>query len=240
MVEIDPMDGHIPLHLLDQLAADGGLLEPEQARSIEKHLPDCSHCRERLESIRNQRQDYLKNHPAREAHRQVTQRSQTAGPAWSPLNKRLAFASGILAVLLAVGLVVFLFDRQATDGILIKGETEIGFTVVHRDQQRTHHRTRQVTLQPGDRIHLQPVYPEGHDHLTVFAVEADGSSVRLFARTKTDTRVIPGLEVDDSPGPNHLVVVYSAKEVPARSLAALEKEKELRTVTIRIDKNLPE
>jgi hypothetical protein len=241
MAEIEPAEKHIPLHLLDQMAAEGGLLESDQRQTIEKHLSGCRHCQERLESVQKEREKYLKDHPAEELYRKVVHQAQDTRPAWYVHKRNLAIASGILVVLLTVGLLWFISDRQTAPEILVKGEGEIGFTVLHLDQRRSYHKARQITLQPGDQIHLQPVYPEGYAYLTVFSAEAGGSVTRLFDRTGMDTSRFPGLEVDDSPGPDHLLVVFSKKELPTRDdLARLEKELDLRIYTIRVDKNMPD
>jgi hypothetical protein len=240
MAEIEPAEEHIALHLLDQLAAEGGLLDSEQRQSIEKHLSDCSHCRERLESIRKQRLEYLRDHPAEEFYKKVVRQAQDSRPVWYRQSRSLAVAAGILAALVTVGLLWMFSDRQDTPKILAKGEGQTGFTVVLVDKQRSYHKARQITLQPGDRIHLQPVFPEGYAYLTVFSVEASGSVSKLFERKGTDAGTIPGLEVDDSPGPDHLVLVYSRIGfLNQEDLERLDKEMELRVFVIRVDKKMP-
>lgn len=194
--------------------------------AVSAHLPHCAPCRHYVEALAEARDAYVKSHPTDQFLRKLERRE--AQPKQAPKRAWWWSALGGLAVATAaVVLAVVVIPSGGTgDGVTIKGDE---FRVVaRRGDQPPQVVADDARLRAGDALRFQYSAPEP-GHLLVLNLDGTGKASVFhpfggeasapIAEASTDF-IEGSVQLDDSPGPEWIVAVYSTKPLQAAPLLA--------------------
>ena len=200
-------DRHLSMFALDRRILGATLTEPEQA-----HLDDCDRCQRYIEEAQL-------GGPVPGWVRAIEPGRPRPGRRWLWAGG----TAGLVAAAAALLLVVPSPDKAASDGdtTTIKGSAAVAVHI--KRDERVFLWDGQSALQPGDALRLE-VVPDDHAQVTVFARQPDATYTVLYAGPlgpSAETTVLPkAWAVDDSPGPEEMVVVLSDGPLPAAVIAS--------------------
>ena len=217
------MSEHLPRHLLEALL--GG--EP-QAGELRAHLAGCERCSERLRNMQSARAAFAREHSASEFARRVSAAAAIARPA-----PRRGWFYGVAAVggALALAAVFLVLRAPSEQEIRYRGaaislqayvQSATGVRVLHDGE----------VLSGGTQLAFTYTLSEPQ-HLLLFGIDDAGTITRYFpdgnivqssglsAGAKQQLPV--GIELDERPGRERLIALFSAKPLDQGSArAALE------------------
>ncbi|MBK7863142.1 MAG: zf-HC2 domain-containing protein [Archangiaceae bacterium] len=205
------MNRHVSTHLVDLHTA--GALSPEQLAQVKAHAATCETCAAKLSAAAKARDEFLaRNPPALRAEALLGQ----ARPHRSPM-RWLVPAFALVAALLFAFVVL-----QRDDGLVLKGGPAVSAWVKRPATGRTWAPAPDEVLQAKDQLQLQ-VSPAGRSHVTVYALDAGGTFIKLFEQDVKGTATLEhSLTLDDSPGPDTLFVLFSEAALPELARAQVE------------------
>ncbi len=208
---------------------------------VSEHVVACAHCRDRVAQLDDEREAFLAAHPFSSVQQEVAERAlflddepEIAVPASSAPGWQLALLTlvGAAAAVLVMGLVVPLGDGrpggaadEAPPYTGVKGATDLRAAVLRDGSLLS--AAGDVVLAPGDELQFQ-VDTGPYDHVAIVGVDGTGAvSVYQPVGGGSSLPVAPGggrvletaFRLDDAPGPEVFVAVFTDGPVEAEAVA---------------------
>lgn len=189
---------------------------------LERHVLGCDGCRETVRVFQAERRAYLLLHPAQRALASVTTSRRPLVARWW-----LSLGSGLAAAALAVLLIWVRGTADVTDPVRLKGKAPSLEVHVSRGGAPATPWEPSRPVEPGDLLKFR-VTPPADGYVVLLDVDARGAVEAWYGddggvRVKGgEATLLPGtIALDETPGPERLVLVFS--EAPA-DVAALRAE----------------
>jgi hypothetical protein len=215
-----PTGDHLSALQLDGLAL--GALDDVGARRAEDHLAACVTCRQQADVLRASRDHFS----ASVLPRTLPALRARAAPWWSRRMTWIAapvLAAAVALVMLRGGAPV---DDLGSDDLRVKGDASL--QIVARRGDRVGLVAAGDTLAAGDAIRFVVTTPRA-GYLLIASIDGRGATSIYYPAAGVASAPVPAaarlelpgsIVLDDAPGPERMVALWSARPLPADAVTA--------------------